>query len=141
MCSDAVNIKRYAGAYTMDVITQVAFGIKVDSIADPDNPILLNVRQLFGKDMSIKNIIQMGLVLGLPRIAKLFGVGIFNQAIDFFEDLSYKIIEEKRKMFRQKENIGKATNFIELLLEAELEGEVENGVKNGEQNGKIHKCK
>lgn len=120
--SEEVNIKKVAGAYTMDTILQVAFGVKVDSMIDTNNPVIVHAKKIFTKDINVKQIIRFMIAFTMPGLLKYFGNFVRNPVFDYFEKFALKIIEQKRIEFGSKENLGKANNFIELLLEAEAEG-------------------
>ncbi|UYV82563.1 hypothetical protein LAZ67_21002768, partial [Cordylochernes scorpioides] len=47
------NIKEIFGAFTMDVIATTAFGTKLDSHHDPDNPFVKNAQKAFNQEQSI----------------------------------------------------------------------------------------
>ncbi|XP_075589004.1 cytochrome P450 3A24-like [Dermatophagoides farinae] len=116
-----LNIKRFAGAFTMDTILQVAFGCQIDSLIEPDNPIIKNAKKSFGTDMSIKNILMFIIMFTMPSyITKIFKLRPNNEVLNFFHDFSLDIIERKRKEFDEKD-FSKASTFIEFLIEAEHE--------------------
>lgn len=121
-----MDIKPLAGAFTMDTICQVAFGMKVDSLADESNHMIIMAKRLFQQDLSIKNIAKVAVAFLLPRVAHALNIRINGDVSDYFTAFSGKIIQEKREEFRKNEN-RKADSFIELILEAEVEAEKENG--------------
>ena len=61
-----LNIKQFAGAFTMDTILQVAFGCQIDSLIEPNNIIIKNVKKLFNTDMSLKNIVMFLIMFSMP---------------------------------------------------------------------------
>ena len=126
----------------MDTIIRVAFGRKMDSLSDPNNPIIFHVNKLFSLDFSPLAILGFLVVLFCPSIAKKLGLRFQKKSVDFFYDLSKDIIEQKRIDFEQKKsstNKDKASNFIELLIEAEAE--VQQSEKAETNSGKASKCK
>ncbi|KAJ6218346.1 hypothetical protein RDWZM_009503 [Blomia tropicalis] len=122
--SSDVNMKQIYGAFTMDTIIQVAFGTKVDSLVEPNNPVITYAKKLFSVDISFKNIIKFTMILMAPKLANFLKIRINPEVTDFFYKFSMDIINQKRKNMKNG-NIGKANNFIELLLEAEVENEEE----------------
>ena len=137
--SNEVSIKKLAGAYTMDTIIQVAFGVKVDSMIDDKNPVIINAKQAFSTDINIKSILIFLIGFTMPKLSKLVTLIVGNPLFDFFENMTVKIIDDKRKEFKNRENLGKASSFIELLLEAEAEYlDMNNNTNSGD---KAVKCK
>lgn len=132
----------------MDTIMQVAFGTKVNSLHDKNNPIVAQAKTLFSNDISIGKVIAMMIFVILPGLTALLGkLGLQDDAIGFFKDFSLKVINEKREKLKKGESLGKASNFLELLLEAEAENakltknESETGIDGESGAGKLVKCK
>ena len=130
----------------MNAIIQIAFGTKVDSLSDPNNPIIKNAKKIFSNDISISTVLVIFIFIFLPsygmKVSKSFG---FNDWVDFFETFSLKIIKQKREELKRAKGLGKANNFLEMLLEAETENELmnlknENDIDNN-QTKKVTKCK
>lgn len=118
--SEDVNCKRLYGCYTMDSIVQVAFGLKIDSLTEKNHPVITNAYRLFSADFSIRNLLIVASLLLVPKIAKLLGLRFNGKSIDYFSEFSTKILKDKRAAYT-KEKEGKASNFIELMLEAEVD--------------------
>lgn len=126
------------------MISKVAFGTKIDSLVETDNPLILNAKKLFSVDMSLANIFRVTLIIMTPKLANLLKIRLNGDVVDYFTKFSYQVIDQKRKEMAAKK--GKANSFIELLLEAEAEEETmkkQNGISNGSaqnghtQNGKV----
>ncbi|KAH9398120.1 Cytochrome P450 3A4 [Tyrophagus putrescentiae] len=105
---------------TMDSIVQVAFGLKIDSLTEKNHPVITNAHRLFSADFSIRNLLIVASLLLVPKIAKLLGLRFNGESIDYFSEFSTKILKDKRAAYT-KEKEGKASNFIELMLEAEAD--------------------
>lgn len=72
----------------------MAFGTKVDSIADPDNVIVANARKIFNFDF--KPMMALGFMF--PRLQKLFDIEIFDKRVmTFFKELTMKIVDERKR--------------------------------------------
>lgn len=143
-----LEMKQFAGSFTMDTIIQVAFCTKVDSLIDPNNPIIKNVKKLSG-DMSLKNILIFALIFICPKFTKKFlkRFRLNGDVVDFFTAFAQEIINTKRKEFQEKD-FSKANTFIEFLLEAEHEFEMQqqetnqmNNLEKNEEYRKTLKCK
>ena len=117
---NVVNLKEIFGGYTMDSIIQIAFGIKIDSLMDPKNPILLASRKIFQNDFGIEKILKITLLQLLPGIAKMLDIRLFGPQFALFGKISKEIIDKKRESLSNNV-IQKPTNYIELILEAEAE--------------------
>ncbi|XP_054163783.1 uncharacterized protein LOC128961559 [Oppia nitens] len=109
-----VDMKKVFGAFTMEVIIQVAFGTKVDALIDDNNPIISNAKKIISKDVSILQLPKFMLIMTFPKIAKLLGLTLIpNDLSDFFSKLTHKIITERRN-----NPSVKRYDFLQLLLDA-----------------------
>ena len=87
-------MKKYTNGFTMDVIASCAYGIDVDSINQPDHPIVINAKKILNVDASLSLLI----CLMFPTLSKYLRLEPFNiQALQYFDDLTSKIIEERTK--------------------------------------------
>ena len=109
----------------MDTIIQVGFGVKVDSLVDIDNPIIKHAKKLFSTDLPLKELVNTGFVILLPKLAHLLGIRLNAEEIDFFQKMALDIIDKKRKELKEKKTFGKGKNLIEIMLEAEAEGQLD----------------
>jgi len=105
------DMKRLFGAYSMEVVIQVAFGTKVNALIDDTNPIIMNARKMFNKNIGPKIFI----VLLAPKLAKLLKIDPFDMNITkFFKEFTLQIINERRK----SKNKEKRVDFLQLMLDA-----------------------
>src|SRR5882762_854567 len=49
-----LDVKKVLGAFSMDVVITVAFGTKVDSLIDKENPIITNAKKIFDRQSDTK---------------------------------------------------------------------------------------
>ncbi|XP_023230206.1 cytochrome P450 3A8-like [Centruroides sculpturatus] len=107
-----IECGRLFGAFTIDVIARCAFGTRLDSFNDPDNPFVEAVRHLFSKRTW-----RVTFAFSVPRLAKLFRLSLFSpKVISFFKQLVLQLIEERKK---EPKSIKK--DFLQLLLDANEE--------------------
>lgn len=116
-----VNIKELVGAFTMDTIIQMAYGVEIDSLNDPNNLILKNARKIFSRDSSFSEILFFSLATISPTLVKYSGFKWQKESISYFEKCSIDIIKKKREELKNKTSEHRASNFIELILECEDE--------------------
>jgi cytochrome P450 family 3 subfamily A len=106
-----VDTKHIFGSFSMDVIIQVAFGTKVDSLIDEDNPIIDHARSLFSRKVSPKLV----LFFLFPALGRKLGINLFDPKLtEFFKDLTMKIIDERKKNPSKE----KRFDFLGLMLDA-----------------------
>ena len=120
-----VELKNVCGAYTMDSIVQIAFGVKVDSLVDGNHPLIKHAKSIFQQDLGFYNLLVVVLTVLAPWVVKLFGMRMNGAALHYMGELAKGIIQKKKEDMKDANNnnpeSSKANNFIELLLEAENE--------------------
>ena len=110
-----MDVKKVFGAFSMDIVITVAFGTKVDSLIDEDNPIISHARKLFNRKIDIKAAFRLLVFLSCPSLFRLLKLPFLDPTvINFFKSLLKKIIDERQK------NKGKVKrfDFLQLMLDA-----------------------
>ncbi|XP_067122508.1 cytochrome P450 3A5-like [Centruroides vittatus] len=105
-----VDINKFSSAYSIDVIARTAFGIKLDSRKDPNNPFVKAARKSVGP-------IPWRFVLAIlfPAVARLVRLAVFDPySLNFFKLVTNDVIS-KRKLLKKDET---PRDFLQLLLEA-----------------------
>ena len=100
-------MRQCIGAFAMDVICACAYGIKVDSINNPDHPIVVNAKKMFGVNA------DLGIILSVfaPNIARFLKLEFFDKsAIKYFDELTNQIVAERKKI--NKYSTGDKCKFI-----------------------------
>ncbi|CAG2109785.1 unnamed protein product, partial [Medioppia subpectinata] len=115
--SETVDMRKYLGAFAMDVISACAYGINVESINNPNHPIVVNAKKILSVDSSF----SYALSILAPPIARMFSVEPFNiTAIKYFAKLTEKIVEERKSAAKTLTNSAKKrSDFIQLMIDNE----------------------
>jgi cytochrome P450 family 3 subfamily A/cytochrome P450 family 3 subfamily C len=103
-------MRKYIGAFAMDVITSCAYGVNTDSLNNPNHLIVTNAKRILNVDAGI------GLFLSImaPPIAKFFKCEPFDSnSVNFFDAITNKIVKERKKLQQSEENGNK--NFFDKL--------------------------
>ncbi|XP_018570837.1 cytochrome P450 9e2-like [Anoplophora glabripennis] len=120
-----VEFKDIFTRFTNDVIASTAFGIQVDSLAQPNNTFYLLGKEATNLD-SFKNIFKFFAYFVFPRISNFLKIQLFsNEVRASFQ----KIVKDTIKM-REEKNIVRQ-DMTNLLLEAK------KGVQKQEENDVI----
>ena len=99
----------------MDVLTACAYGIELDSINNPNHPVVTNVKKILGVDANISQLLS---VLA-PPIAKALKLEFLDlEATDYFDSLTELLIKERKL----NKNVNKKrTDFLQLMVNSELD--------------------
>ncbi|CAH1128987.1 unnamed protein product [Ceutorhynchus assimilis] len=107
-----LDIKKVFTRYTNDVIATTAFGVKVDSLNEPNNT-FYSMGQKLTNLRGILNLIKFVLLPTMPKICKYLGIKFLNPtAAEYFHEVVNDTIKarEENQIVRQ--------DLIHLLLEA-----------------------
>ncbi|XP_042912639.2 cytochrome P450 3A11-like [Parasteatoda tepidariorum] len=120
-----VDVLKFYGAYTMDIIASSAFSTKIDSHNDPDNIFIQKARSIFNQDMGFSVL----LFFLFPNIMKRIGFSLFpKDTMQFFKMTTLQIIKERKKT-GQKRN-----DFLQLLMDSAGEIEKEEDTENSSED-------
>ncbi|XP_071101674.1 cytochrome P450 3A29-like [Haliotis cracherodii] len=130
---EGVPMKQYFGAYTMDVISRTAFGIKVDSQNDFNHPFVVNAKQMFSPTKLRSFFALLGVMIPvLAPFRQKLGMGFFPQTvIKFFHRNIREMI--KQRQHDSKEQREQRNDFLQHMIDAEGQDQQEEkgGVANG----------
>ncbi|KAF2897108.1 hypothetical protein ILUMI_09068 [Ignelater luminosus] len=104
----SLEMKETFSRYTTDVIASVAFGIKCDSLKDPEN-------EFYTKGKTAVNFmgIKFLLIFLFPRISSFLGIKVFTAEVSQFFS---KIIKDTLE-YREREGVVRL-DMIHLLMQA-----------------------
>lgn len=107
--SAILDVKDYFGSFTLDVLCSVCFGIKINSLKNPKNEVVDNIKSIFGTSISLKALI----VLFFPSLMKTLDLYLLNyKSLVFLNQLTRSILKERRCQESSRKD------FIRLLMEA-----------------------
>lgn len=112
-----VNLMKFFKAFSLDVVSSTAFGISIDSLNEPDNPIVSNAKKFFSKKPAARLIFEI--YLAFSWIKKLKPTDF--DSLNFFSKLTERITREKRFLRKKKYSggliNGKNLDFIQMFLD------------------------
>ncbi|XP_054157436.1 uncharacterized protein LOC128955785 [Oppia nitens] len=115
-----IDMRKHIGAFAMDVLCACAYGVNIESINNPNHPIVVNAKKILSVDQNFSFIAS---VL-MPPLARLFKLEPFNiQALNFFNDLTLKIVKERKSINRTPKQLGsgnKKSDFLQLMINNEI---------------------
>ena len=114
----ALEIKEFAGSYSMDVIASTAFGLDINTKDDINNPFVRHAKGAF--DISFKNPIFI-LLFFFPFMVpfcKYLNVTIFEKKItDFFANITDQILDSRK----EDSDGSNKVDFIGLMMNSHKE--------------------
>lgn len=111
-----VDMMRFYNAFSLDLVASTAFGIRVDSLREPDNPIVSNAKLFFGQKPISRILFEFYLTLSRIKQIRPSDFESFN----YFTRLTERITREKRYQQKRKKSngmlTGKKADFIQMFL-------------------------
>uniref|UniRef100_A0A8C3QLC3 Cytochrome P450 3A n=1 Tax=Cyanoderma ruficeps TaxID=181631 RepID=A0A8C3QLC3_9PASS len=122
----SISVKDIFGSYSMDVVTSTSFGVNIDSMNNPKDPFVREMKKLVKFDFfSPVFILSFVFPFLIPIMAKM-NVNIFpSDAVDFFMRSIAKIKQE-----REKEAHKGRVDFLQLMIESQRSSSQENNEGN-----------
>ncbi|KAH0816563.1 hypothetical protein GEV33_006229 [Tenebrio molitor] len=113
-----VEIKEILARYSTDVIGSCAFGIECNSMRNPNAEFRLMGRRAFTQ--TIGDALKMVVIRSFPKLAKLFGFGVFTSTVTkFFQDVVNETIR-----YREANDVTR-NDFLQLLIQLKNKGKLE----------------
>ncbi|NXC58857.1 CP3AL protein, partial [Aleadryas rufinucha] len=111
----SISVKHIFGSYSMDVVTSTSFGVNIDSMNNPKDPFVREMKKLVKFDfLDPLSILSFVFPFLTPLLAKL-GVSFFpSDAVNFFMRSIAKIKQE-----REKEAHKGRVDFLQLMIESQ----------------------
>ncbi|XP_067675610.1 cytochrome P450 3A29-like [Haliotis asinina] len=129
--NNRVNMKGYFGAFSMDVICQTAFGIKVDSQTDFNHPFVVHAQKLFRPSkLAMAASVLSAVVPVLEPVFNKLGVGVFPpKDVAFFEKVTGEMMQQRRNDTTRRQE---GTDFLQMMMDASIEEGQDDSNANGQ---------
>ncbi|XP_009991983.1 PREDICTED: cytochrome P450 3A12-like [Chaetura pelagica] len=112
---ESLNMKDIFGAYSMDVVTSTSFSVNIDSLNNPTDPFVTNIKKFL--KFSFLSPIFMFLVLFpfiTPVLEKMNVTFLPSEVMVFFKNVFQKMREE-----RDKGSSMDRVDFLQLMIESQ----------------------
>ncbi|XP_023219934.1 uncharacterized protein LOC111621915 [Centruroides sculpturatus] len=126
-----VDVNKFFGAYTIDVVARCAFGMNLDSCNDPNNPFVKAADQILNSAAW-----RFLIAIMLPRFARLIRLSVFDPSMSlFFKNAIMQVINN-----RKQSKDSKSKDFLQLMLDAENDNENSSQKKILEMDDIVAQC-
>ncbi|XP_062444115.1 cytochrome P450 3A9-like [Rhea pennata] len=111
----SIDMKELFGSYSMDVVTSTSFGVNIDSMNNPKDPFVREMKKLVKFDLFNPLFILLFVCPFLSPLLAKMNVSFFpKDAVDFFMNSISKI-----KKNREKETHMGRVDFLQLMIECQ----------------------
>ncbi|XP_028828093.1 cytochrome P450 3A56-like isoform X2 [Denticeps clupeoides] len=111
----ALDMKEFFAAYSVDVVASTAFSVDIDSLNNPKDPFVTNIKKLANFDFSSPFFVTIGLFPFLIPVFKHFGISIINSSVTEFFCASLQKIKSERTSGPNKKRV----DFLQLMLDSQ----------------------
>lgn len=116
------NLKDVFGAYSMDVITSTSFGVNIDSLNNPQDPFVQNIKLLLKFNFLDPFILLITFFPWLTPVFEALNISLFPKSVTEFFKKSVKLMKENRLQDKQKHRV----DFLQLMINSQNSTEVDN---------------
>ncbi|XP_027026676.2 cytochrome P450 3A40-like [Tachysurus fulvidraco] len=112
---ESADIKEFFGAYSMDVVTSTAFSVDIDSLNNPKDPFVTNIKKMLKFDFLNPLFLAVALFPFIAPVLEKMDFAFFPTAVtDFFYAALKKIKSE-----RVAQNNKKRVDFMQLMIDSQ----------------------
>ncbi|XP_029376290.1 cytochrome P450 3A30-like [Echeneis naucrates] len=110
---EAVDVKQFVAPYSLDVITSVSFSVEADAINNPDDPLIVHLKNVLNFRLWL--IFLLMLIPYGTRLAELLGIDIMpRHSVDYF----YNIIKKFKTQHSEEESSH--ADFLQVMIQNEI---------------------
>ncbi|XP_064414432.1 cytochrome P450 3A27-like [Latimeria chalumnae] len=111
----SIQVKEIFGAYSMDIVTSSSFSVNIDSLNNPKDPFVTNLKKMLS--FNIFNPVFLLVILFpacIPLLNKMNVSFFSSDVLDFFFE-SFKKIKEQRQKGIHKDRV----DFLQLMVDSQ----------------------
>ncbi|XDV17073.1 hypothetical protein PO909_016515 [Leuciscus waleckii] len=130
-----VDIKEFFGPYSMDVVTSTAFSVDIDSLNNPKDPFVTNIKKMLKFDFLNPVFLISALFPFTTTLLDKMDFGFFPISVtDFFYAALQKIKSERVANDHKKKRV----DFLQLMVDSQTAGKTQHGEEHTEKGLSDH---
>uniref|UniRef100_A0A087XRU9 unspecific monooxygenase n=1 Tax=Poecilia formosa TaxID=48698 RepID=A0A087XRU9_POEFO len=113
---EALELKEFFGSYSMDVVTSTAFSVDIDSLNNPSDPFVTNIKKMLKFDLLNPLFLARKTFFPfLGPILEKFEFSFFPKSVTDFFYASLEKIKSNRETSQQKSRV----DFLQLMIDSQ----------------------
>uniref|UniRef100_A0A3P9NKF8 Cytochrome P450 3A n=1 Tax=Poecilia reticulata TaxID=8081 RepID=A0A3P9NKF8_POERE len=113
---EALELKEFFGSYSMDVVTSTAFSVDIDSLNNPSDPFVTNIKKMLKFDFLNPLFLAVAFFPFLGPILEKFEFSFFPKSVTDFFYSSLEKIKSNRETSQQKVH---RVDFLQLMIDSQ----------------------
>ncbi|XP_038141284.1 cytochrome P450 3A30-like isoform X2 [Cyprinodon tularosa] len=118
---EPLELKEFFGSYSMDVVTSTAFSVDIDSLNNPADPFVINIKKMLKFDFLNPLFLAVAFFPFLRPILEKFEFSFFPASVTDFFYASLRKIKANREGSKDKSRI----DFLQLMIDSQKNSEVQ----------------
>ncbi|MED6294263.1 hypothetical protein CHARACLAT_019359 [Characodon lateralis] len=112
---EPLDLKEFFGSYSMDVVTSTAFSVDIDSLNNPSDPFVTNIKKMLKFDFLNPLFLAVAFFPFLGPIFERFEFSFFPKSVTDFFYASLTKIKSNREASQQKSRV----DFLQLMIDSQ----------------------
>ncbi|MEQ2229172.1 hypothetical protein ILYODFUR_016232 [Ilyodon furcidens] len=112
---EPLELKEFFGPYSMDVVTSTAFSVDIDSLNNPSDPFVTNIKKMLKFDFLNPLFLAVAFFPFLGPILEKFEFSFFPKSVTDFFYASLTKIKSNREASQQKSRV----DFLQLMIDSQ----------------------
>ncbi|XP_029950461.1 cytochrome P450 3A40-like [Salarias fasciatus] len=113
---EPLEMKEFFGPYSMDVVASTAFSVDIDSLNNPSDPFVTNIKKMLKFDLLDPLFLAVALFPFLGPIFEKMEFSFFPTSVTDFFYASLQKIKSSRETSKQQEN---RVDFLQLMIDSQ----------------------
>ncbi|XP_041959191.1 cytochrome P450 3A40-like [Alosa sapidissima] len=124
------DTKEYFGAYSMDVVTSTAFSVDIDSLNNPKDPFVTNIKKMLKFDLLNPLFLIIAFFPFMAPILEKMNFALFPASVMDFFFAALQTIKSQREANSHQSRV----DFLQLMVDSQAP-QKENGARDGAHKG------
>lgn len=112
---EAIELKEFFGPYSMDVVTSTAFSVDIDSINNPSDPFVTNIKKMLKFDLLSPLFLTVAFFPFMGPVLEKMEYSFFPASVTDFFYAALQKIKSNRESSKQKSRV----DFLQLMIESQ----------------------
>ncbi|KAM9362463.1 cytochrome P450 3A40-like [Symphorus nematophorus] len=112
---EALELKEFFGPYAMDVVTSTAFSVDIDSLNNPSDPFVTNIKKMLKFDLFNPLLLLIAFFPFLAPVFEKLEFSFFPSSVTDFFYAALQKIKSNRESSKQKSRV----DFLQLMIDSQ----------------------
>ncbi|XP_059189994.1 cytochrome P450 3A40-like [Centropristis striata] len=117
--NEPLELKEFFGPYSMDVVTSTAFSVDIDSLNNPSDPFVTNIKRMLKFDLLSPLFLTVAFFPFMGPIFEKLEFSFFPKSVTDFFYAALQKIKSNREQTKQKGRV----DFLQLMIDSQKNNE------------------